>query len=306
MLLCLKVLILLSLLTSAAAGPDSDQIESAGIPLRQAPAPLRDIWLRFHEENLCLGVKAVFVFHAEGIKIWYSIRNEENYRRLADLVEPLKKSYRIELYAAQSEAEKNAYSRDDDDLLLNLWNNSELRIYMSGISNLYSGGGELPLDKAAVDREIRHRMRLYANEMLEWADKMERLATDLPQLTEAGHGAENAIPERERVRRVCLDHVREIGNYSGKLADNLHYAIPKGKDELSAAGSEDVIPPVPVGIAELVAKRAQEIAWRITAFFYPRTRIVIPGNLPESGLIASLKSLQKLTLEFEKSVQKAK
>ena len=113
-----------------SASSDLNNGKLKGVPLRDVAAPLRELWLHFHEEHLCLGVDSIFVFQARGLEIWCRIEDERNYQQLAALVEPLRKSYRIDLYPTHADREKKTTSILDEDPPPSFWTNAELRSYL--------------------------------------------------------------------------------------------------------------------------------------------------------------------------------
>ena len=64
----------------------------SGAPLRDVAAPLREVWLRFHDTELCLDLDSVFVFQPKGMEIWCRVKEEKSYQALAAMVEPLQAS----------------------------------------------------------------------------------------------------------------------------------------------------------------------------------------------------------------------
>mgnify|MGYP001107472759 CR=1 FL=1 len=282
-----------------------------GAPLRDVAPPLCDVWLRFHEADLCLGLDTVFVFQSRGMEIWCRVEDEKGYQALSALVEPLQRSYRIDLYATHPNREKKPFAPEDNDPLPSLSNNAEIRFYLrdpffrsQAIDDL-----EALRRRDNMDPETKHRLKVFGDQILEWEKKMERLVSDLPSLAEAGYGA-NAVPAiQTRARAVCLKHVRDIGKYAERLADNLNHAFPRGAGRTpSSVPSTDVrgTSMSPLDSALAISARAQDLAQRIMHFLYPTTHTVNLGDLRQPSLITSLKDLQKATSDFANNARKSR
>jgi len=86
----------------------ADSIPSAHAS--EVPLQLREGWLRFHEAELCQGVDAVFVFHKKGMEVWCRVEDEKNYHKFTEMLEPLRASYQIDLYATRPTPEEKSIS----------------------------------------------------------------------------------------------------------------------------------------------------------------------------------------------------
>jgi len=301
-----------------AGSTDINTSKVKGIPLREVAAPLREAWVRFHESNLCLSVDGIFVFQAKGIDVWCRVKDEKSYQQLTALVEPLRKSFRIELYATRADRERKAYPNpnqpnQDDDPPPSVWTNAELRVYMRDpfYAKFGSGGDSSSdlRDDSSLDPELKRRMKLYCDQILDWSHKMAQLAIDLPSLTGAGYG-EDMMPDiRNRARVVCLAHAREAGKCAARLAENLNHALPRASGNTPAAQAQkEAAPPAtqPFEKALLISKQAQDLEQRIMRFFYPQVHTVTIADLREPGLIDALKSFQQAVSDFESLTNKAR
>jgi hypothetical protein len=299
----------ISAINPASSDRSSDKLK--GVPLRDVAAPLREVWLRFHEENLCLGVDSIFVFHARGIEIWCRIKDERNYQQLAALVEPLRKSYRIELYATHADREKKASSILDEDPPPSFWTNAELRSYLRDPFFIRFGSrgdrAQDVYDDSEADPELKRRLKLYGDQILEWLNKMVQLAIDLPSLAGAAYG-DDIIPDiRNRARAVCSDHSREVGKCAVRLAESLSHALPRGTVNTPSAQPSKESRPASASPHEgalLVSQQAQDLERRILLFLYPQAHTVTLDDLREPSLIDSLKTLQQTVSDFESSARK--
>jgi hypothetical protein len=282
-----------------------------GTPLRDVAAPLRDLWLRFHETDLCLGLDTVFVFQPKGMEIWCRVEDEKSYQALSALVEPLQHSYRIDLYATHPNREKKPYTPEDDDPLPSLSNNAELRLYFRDpfLRGLATDDLESLRSRENLDPETKHRLKVFGDQILESEQKMERLAGDLPSLAEAGYGA-NAVPAiQTRARAVCLKHVRDVGKYAERLAEDLNHAFPRGAGRTPPpVPSTDArgIPVAPFDSALVISTRAQDLAQRVMRFLYPKTHTVNLADLRQPSLIDSLNDLQKAASDFASNARKSR
>lgn len=283
----------------------------ATVPLRDAAAPLRDVWLRFHESDLCLNIDSVFVFHARGLEIWCRVKDDRGYQELTAFVEPLQKSYRIDLYATRADREKKPWAREDDDPPPSLWNNAELRLYFRdpldnrlGTSNESEDGVSAPRN---ADPELKRRIKLYSDQIAEWTGKIDRLSHDLAALAGAGYGADIVADSKARARAVCLDHVREIGKCAGKLVENLRHAFPRGKAETASPQSAKKAAEISAYDSALnVVSEAHGFTDRMLRFLYPQSHTVSLADLREPRLIDLLKTLQQAVADFERSAQRAR
>jgi hypothetical protein len=283
-----------------------------GTPLRDVAAPLREAWLRFHEAGLCLDIDAVFVFHARRLEIWCRTKDERSSRKLATLVEPLRKSFQIELYAARADREAKAASGQDEDPPPSLWTNAELRLFLRDPLTSRIGMETEPETMAAESNahpQLKRHLKLYVDQILEWEAKMVRLATDLPALASAGYG-DDLMPEiRNRARAVCLEHAREVGKCAARLAESLSRALPQGAKKAATAPNAPRAQSAaasPYDHALLVAGQAQETGSRIMRFLYPQAHTVTLADLRHPSLIDELRALQKAVSDFESSARKSR
>jgi hypothetical protein len=283
-----------------------------GTPLRQVAAPLRNAWLRFHENDLCLDIDAVFVFQPNGMEIWCRARDEGSLRELNALLAPLRSSYRIDLYATYSDREKKPWAREDDDPPPSLWNNGELRSYFRDPSirwGVFDDSMSNSILDAGPDPVLRRRMKLFSDQIFEGMQKMDRLAKDLPSLAGAGYAGDRVPEIQERARAVSRDHVREIGRCAGRLFEGLRPAFPRGsgidllpQGPKPAAGVADS----PYDSALRVAAQARDLNQKILRFFYPQEYTVNLTDLRDPGLLDLIKAVQTSAADFEREARNAR
>lgn len=299
-----------------AGSPESGTVDASrvkGIPLREVAPPLREAWLRFHEGDLCLDIDGVFVFQPRGVEIWCRTKDERGYRQLAALMEPLRRSFQVEIYATRADREKKTGQPQDDEPPPSLWTNGELRLFLR--DPFYDSRVGTQYDPAEVSDgpgpapEMKRRMKLFSDQILEWEAKMVRLASDLPVLADAGYG-ESPLPDiRSRAREVCLGHAREVRKCVDSLVENLTHALPRGTKTGSAAmaaAPARIFADTPVRGAPVLARQAQEAGVRIIRFLYPQAHTVTLTDLREPSLIDILKAYQQTVSDFETSARKAR
>ena len=298
----------------AQSGSDlSNMAASRGIPLGQVAAPLRNAWLRFHENDLCLVVDAVFVFQPKGMEIWCRAKDERSLQELNALLTPLQSSYRIDLYAAYSDREKKPWEREDDDPPPSLWNNAELRSYFRDPADTRWGAVDDSASNLIPDRGLdlvmKRRIMLYSDQILEWMKKMDRFAKGLPSLAGAGYG-EDPVPEiQARARAVSRDHVREIGRYAGRLFESLRHAFPRGSGNGLLPQGPKPIPDTsdsPYDSALRVSAQAQDLNQSILRFLYPQNYTVTLTDLRDPGLLDLMKAVQQSASDFERNARNAR
>ncbi len=295
-----------------AAGRSS--ITGSDFPTRTIPAPLRNAWLRFHEEQWCLGIDAVFVFHPHGMEVWCRINNERNFQNFNMLLQPLQKSFRIDLYPTYPEKDRKPWSPEDDDPPPSLWNNEELRTYMRdplmsrlGSPVIWPG---ISAEESGTVAGLKRRMKLFSDQTIEWVQKMKQLADDLPALAEAAYGPDRSSDLRALAVAVCRGHARETGKYVDRLLGNLGHAFPRGAgDDTSAASpssDQPASPVTPYESALQISERVQVLADSIIRFIYPQAYTVTLGDLRGPRLLESMKSVRQDIAAFELLALKAR
>ncbi len=282
-------------------------------PLRDIPAPLRAAWLRFHEKESCLDTESVFVFHTKGMEIWCRVRNEGDYRDIQSLVEPLRKSFQIDLYPTYAEWEKKPRELEDNYPPPSLWTNAELRSYLRDpfdmILGAFDRGDLFDLNSPKSEAELKRRMNLYCDQIREWAEKMWRLAEDLPPLAMAAYGHDADPDSRGLAERICRDHAREVGKYAGRLAQNLRYAFPRGStDDTDAETGTSPGGPhaTPLEKAAQIAAQAHDLRYRVHLFLHPVMHTVTITDLRAPRLIDLLQSLESTAADFDRDFREAR
>ena len=285
----------------------------AGIPLKDVAAPLRDLWLRFHQASLCLGMDTLFVFQPKGMEVWCRIKDERRYQEFSAWVAPLRKNYQIELYPTYADREKKPFTLEDDDPPPSFWTNGELRSFM-GDAHFNRLGWIFDQESSVavppnVDPELKRRLKLYADDILGLLGKMERLASDFPDLAGGAFGDDLPPDIRARARGICLDHAREVSKCAQRLAENLSHAFPRAgqkAEEAKSTPKDPTAPSNPYQSALSFSAQALEVAQRVVRFVYPKAHTVSLTDLKKPSLIEALKELQQSAAAFAAGAQKSR
>ena len=272
---------------------------------------LREVWLRFHEAELCQGIDAVFEFHEKGMEIWCLVEDEKAYQKLVELVEPLQGSYTIDLYVTRPAAEKK--SPEDRDPPPSLWNNAEIREYLQDPFQRNAGTPGLtvrPPTGGEPNSELflKQRIMMFAEQTIEWDSKMKKYAADLPALAQAGF-APSANPElKARAAATCQAHAQALDKQAEKLIDNLTRALPKSSKRFRSADQSEKSRHAgpPEEAAFQVANAARSIARRVYRFIHPQQHTVGLVDLREPSIIESLKTLRRMVADFQHSTVSSK
>ncbi len=279
-------------------GEDGDAWE-AYAPTEKTPGPLRELWLRFHESELCQDLDAVFVFHPHGLEVWCRVEDEKSFQKFSAMAEPLKKAYKIELYATRPAGKKQQEQAEPPP---SLWGNSELLRYIgdpeSRVSSVATFTPAEPGEGAEPPRHlvVRQRLLIFAEQVSEWNKKMRRYGMDLPALAREGFGKDTPPDFRKRAASVCLAHARGVDRYSARLVENLTQALPKGtkRDDAAESPKKIVKSNVPMEIASQLRNASAAVARRVSRFLHPQEHTVELSDLREPSLLESLRSLHTM------------
>ncbi len=279
-----------------------------GPPPAAAPKEIWDVWLHYHEEELCHGLDTYFVFHDSGMEIWCRIEDEKSFQKFTELIAPLRGRYQITVYPTRPAVEKK--SSDEKEPPPSLWNNVELRNYLH---DPFLRGGNLPdpeiphppsVRGSDLEYMLKQRIIMFADQTLDFAYKMRRFAEDLPALTEAAYAQGMPAAFHARARAVCLAHAQAVDRYAEKLAGNLTQALPRGSRK-SPEGTEEkrpeAAPSTPMEVARRIAVSAASLARRAYHFIYPIHHTVALSDLRESSLLESVKEIHGLVSRFQRS-----
>jgi len=293
---------------AAPAWFSNGTVSSTAPPPHDTPQKLVEAWLRFHENDLCQGVDAVFVFNKAGMEAWCQVEDERSYQKLQELMEPLRSSYRIELYATRPPVEKK--SAIDTAPPPSLWENYELRSYLGDpfarAKERRNGQDPIPeFDIPPPDEMLKQRLLVYAQQILEWNRKMRRYATDLPVLAAVALDPEISRALSLQAHAACMMHAQGLSKYIGKLAANLKEALPKSASRGSSRSEKYGNAGKDSGdSAEQIFVAAQNVADRVYRFIHPENYTVGLEELRQPGLLQALAGLDKMNQDFQKTLAK--
>jgi hypothetical protein len=288
---------------------------------RKAPRALLEFWLLFHENGLCQGMDSTFEFNESGMKIQGLIEDEKSYQKFQKLIQPLQRSFQIDLDVSRPAVEKKGKEKEEEgedevehnekDPPPSIWENYELR-YNLGDSSVQYGDRE---DSIIVRRSlfpedvIKQRLYLYAVQVLELNRKMGRYASDLANLDYFTQDPGIKPDLRARARKICFAHARELGKIIFKLNTNLSLAIPKSKQKgkaLETSGKSIAdsksIPHSAIKIAEAVHVVEQSV----DRFIHPEQFTVELSELRKPRLLDSLKNLSGMCSDYQKRIGNSK
>lgn len=282
------------------------QLPDQNLPFESSvPFPLRDLYLRFHEKDLCQELDAVFVFHPKGVEIWCRIEDERSYQRFSEMIDPLRAAFEIEVYATSPAANEKA--KDDEDPPPSLWNNSALVGYLQegGPRNMV-GSQEAPESFPGGSRRfVKQRLLMWSNQILSWNKKVRRYAADLPGLAGLGFGSGADLDMKSRAASICLAHVQTLDKNLARITENLAQALPKpDKAARRAEGNDKTktsMPSSKLELASLVSTRSLAMTRRIHRFIYPENFTVGLSDLKDPDLLESLRGLRKTIAEFSRA-----
>jgi len=281
-----------------------------GIPGKSTPPRLQEVWLRFHESNLCQEVDAVFEFEANRMEVWSRADNEKSALKIRQLLEPLAGSHRVTLYSVPALIEKK--SRIENDPPPSLWQNYELRFNLGDsvartLRHLDFEDG-LVSDPSLNNAILKQRLQIYAEQTLNRNKKMERYALDIMDLIRMASDPDVAPGMRSKAAEVGIKHVRNLDSLIGKMIASLTLAIPgpyKGGMPDSRTPVPDIHGKTPLEMAWGVDLHARDLVRRIYRFIYPEDFTVDVDELRNSTLLESLRTLQITVRDFKGTLAKS-
>ncbi len=271
----------------------------------QAQPRLEDVWLRFHETEICQDLDAHFVFHKNGMEVWCLIEDEKSYQKFADMVSPLRASFQIDVYATHPPASKRQPEAKEPPP--SLWNNAELLSYLKDpfSGNFPSGGisGQRNDYEMRRDDNSKQRLLLYADQIQDWRRRLQRYGTEIPALAQAGFGAGYAPDQKRRAQGISLAHLQALDKYADRLLESLSHALPRPAKRPENGGKADLsrVKRNAVEIASQLSDEAMVLSRRIDRFLYPQDHTVELTDLREPSLLESLRSLREHISDFQKA-----
>jgi hypothetical protein len=297
----------------------SDDQPSDFSSYRKAPRALLEFWLRFHEIGLCQGIDAAFEFNESGMKVQSLIEDEKSYQKFQELIQPLQRSFQIELDVSrpavetkekEKEGEEEAEHKEKDPPP-SIWENYELRYNLGDSSVPYGDQEDSIIVRHSLFPEdvIKQRLYLYAVQTIELNRKMGRYASDLANLDYFRQDPEIKPDLRVRTKKICFAHAQELGRIIYKLNANLSLAIPKSKQKgkaLETSGKSIAdsksIPHSAINIVDA----AHVVAQGVDRFIHPEQFTVGLSELRAPGLLDSLKNLSRICSDYQKEIGNAK
>jgi hypothetical protein len=316
-ILSVLVFVICLAIAPQAIGEDDDLTNR--MPGRETPRELIAIWLRFHGADLCLGLDASFSFKPDGVEIRGTIEDEKSAQRFEEMLAPFRTSHKIELTLAKppeelkpDDKESKEARREKNEPPASLWENHELRSFLGDpIARAKEREGfeeeSLLLSHSGNDM-LKQRLFIYAEQTLRWNRKMERYAKDIPALTRVA--LDPAFPPelRKQASAVCRTHARKMERLIAKLNRNLEPAFPRSRNKELPPKQEkpNVILKTVIDRADCLFESARNVARRVYQFIHPEEHSVGLDELRRPSLLHSLKDLQRLDLEFEQALAKAR
>ena len=283
------------------------QVLGGGKPLANTAPDLRDLWLRFHEADLCQGLDAVFLFRPSGVEIWCIVEDERSFEKLNELLAPLRSGYQIAVYSTRQPAEKK--SLEDRSPPPSLWNNEELRTFLS---DPFASAMNAPVDpnpkapplSATQADMLKERMIMFAEQTLDWNRRLKRYAADLPALTQIAADSSLSSETRARASSICLAHAQAIDRLASRLNDNLSEAFPRGRRPKNPVETDksDARKLPPVESAQDLSNSALAAARRVYRFIHPQRHTVGLMDLREPSLLEALRDVRKMASGFLRSL----
>jgi hypothetical protein len=280
------------------------------IPGRNTPKKLTEVWLRFHDQDLCLGIDADFAFNGNGMEVRGFFKDRSLYEKFEAMLHPLRSSYDIDLHLEPCPEEKKTGEDKEKNPPASLWENLELRSFLGDAiaraRERIDFDDDLPFDVPPPNEMLKQRLLIYAEKVLEWDRKMELYAKHLPDLARVSQ--DPALPPglRARAGAVVNAHVRKMGKLLSSLQSNLERAFPRPENpdgttrpEKSEAAAKNM-----VDYAGHLSDYAQTVSQRIHQFIFPERFTVNLDELRRPSLLEALKTLRKMSAGFQKAYAK--
>ncbi len=272
------------------------------------PAEIVDVWLRFHETQLCQDLDAKFVFHPKGLEVWCVVQDEKVFEKFTALLDPLRSAFQVDVYPTRLPQEKK--TADDRDPPPSLWNNSELRNYLqNSLQNSHDPPIAAPTGRESdPDYFLKLRLFMFGEQTLEYERKMGRYGADLPALAYAGSGSGVTPEQKARASAVAAQHVQELEKYARRLGENMQQALPKvpGKNRSRGAAAEPRAPRLPITDAALqLARLVQNTGRRVLRFLNPELHTVGLADLKEPSLLESIREVRSKSSEFRETIRES-
>jgi hypothetical protein len=290
---------------------------------RKAPRAFLEAWLQFHAMDLCQGVDATFEFNESGMKVRSLVEDERIFQKFQAILEPLKKSYQIELETSRLSVDKGKEKEEGDeeegdnkeeklhndkDPPPSLWENYELR-YNLGDPLAARQRDQIIIeegnDVGLSDWVIKQRLYLFAVQTLDLNKKMERYASDLQALVRVAVEPAIASDLRSKANAVGFAHALELGKIIARLHANLSQALPKSKKTAKALPHATGDIKSLVRFSDQIAEAAHAASQQIIRFLHPEQFTVGLDDLRAPSLFDGLTNLARMNSDFQKEIGKS-
>jgi hypothetical protein len=275
----------------------------ANVPDIQTPQELKNVWLRFHKDNLCQKLDAVFVFEENRLRVFLNIENPGQEKELLKRLEPLQNSFLIDLVPVRVTAQKSP--SDIPSTPPSFWVNSRLveRIHDSLMLDapIFTHGLLSRPTNLPESLRMQQRMLEYSRTTFEYTLKVKRLAAHLPILARAAYDPDAPADFRKQALEVCRKHARDLEKYAKRLSSNLDDALPEPSSEFKITATTGT-DSTPVDEAAHLSSEAQNTSTLIYNFMYSKNFTVDLSDLRNPPLIRSMKKLLQITEEFRNSI----
>ena len=282
-------------LSIAAAGMDTMDIPAFLSP--NTPRDITEIYLRFHDEEMCREIGAIFKFNKGVLTVLCHVKNWGSYNKFLKMLEALPQSYPLEVYATEPAADFK--SDEDDNLPPSLWENDELRTLLWPPPILITDDSGLSVLLFSPEEIFRQRLKLFAEQTLERASTLHHFAGELPALTRLAMDSSLNADLKSLAERVCSNHSQKVDKTIDKLEDNLKQALP-GNDnveEFNRAMTTESSEELPV-VADRIAQQSRNISQRVYSFIYPNQHTVEWNDLINPDILHALEELRRSNNEY--------
>jgi len=271
-----------------------------------APRDIRELYLRFHDRDLCREVDVLFLYDESGLKVWCLVQDRGSYSKLLKMLRQLSVSYPIETYSSRLFSGNE--SDEKDTLPPSLWESNELRENLLNPSLRFrqNDNSDMLFSMLSPMTMYRQRLRLFSEETLKRGRELEHYGTELPELTQMAMDQFLDRDLRSLAVQVSIDHCKEMEKLIGKLENNLKYALPDNDTDIESE--------IPVsfkdsasGIQELavqISEKSRNISRRVYAFIYPEQHTVKLNELRHPDILISMEVLRKMEKEYIKRMER--
>ncbi len=311
-----RLILVYSLATVAACSPAADSLThlrvtsemsaapagAEGTEPGDAPRQVLEVWLRYHETEVCQDADAVFVFNPKGVEVWCEAADEKGCQKLVDMFSGLKAAYEIDFYVTRPTPARKR--EDEKNPPPSLWNNAELLRYLKDPfgSSMAADSNVARRDvESRHDEMLKQRLLMYAEQVQDWNQRLKRCGVEIPALARAGFGTEFPQDLKKRAVLVCMAHVQTLDKYAARLNDALQQALPRparNSGDKSKSGTFHK-KGTPVEIAAQLSAATRVLYGRINGFLFPQHHTVEITDLREPGLLESLRTLRELAADFQ-------